>query len=806
VDTLVQDVRYGLRRLTRAPGFTAIALLTLALGIGANSAIFTVVNGVLFRPLPFPEPDRLVGVYHVYDGGMRPMSPPNFLDLRARTRTLADIAASAGGTFTLTGSGDPIRLEGARVSGSFFDVLGIPPMLGRVFRVQDNETGQHRVAMLSYALWRDRFGSDPQIVGKPITLDGDPFIIVGVMPEGFAYPAKTPLWIPLEYDEVFRVKNRGAWYLRVVGRLAPGASAESAAREIEGLGAQLEREYPNFNTRVGMTVDPLRAHMVKGVRTALLILLGAVGFVLLIACANVANLFLARAVQREGEMAIRAALGGSRVRLVRQLLTESLLLAIAGGTAGLLLAVWGTDLLIRLKPQGIPRLDDVRIDGAVVAFTACMTIVTGIIFGCMPAWQSTRTDLAGSLKDSARGAVGQAGMRRLRGALVVAEMALAVLLLTGAGLLIRSFAHLQGVDPGFRTNSALTMRLSLPDRGYDTDEKRAAFFDTLLDRIQATPGVRSASAISYRPMSGNTFNISFSVAGRPKLKPADEPTVEVRVITPDHFKTLGIPLRRGRPFTRADSASAMPVVLLSESAARKHFPNEDPIGRRIELGWGRKDKDAKVGGEVVGIVGDVKESGLNEPNEPELYVPYDQVSIGAMTLIVRTDVPPMSLASAVQQYVRQADASLAVSQAETLDNVLAESISQSRFYMLLLGTFAAVALLLAAIGIFGVMSNAVAHRTREIGIRLALGAEASQVRGLVLRQALLLASVGIAVGLAASLQLTKLLRTLLFELSPTDPITLAGVALVLLGVALLASYLPAWRASRVDPLAALKAE
>jgi putative ABC transport system permease protein len=628
------------------------------------------------------------------------------------------------------------------------------------------------------------------------------------MPEAFTfiYNDAATMWVPFEADQRFRTTNRAAWYLRVVGRLAPGVSAEAAANEIGGIGKRLEAEYQNDNAHVGVTIDPLQTHMVKGVRTALLILLGAVGFVLLIACANVANLFLARAIHREGEMAVRAALGASRARMMRQLLTESLLLAIAGGALGLLLAVWGTDLLVRLKPQGIPRLGDVRIEAVVLAFTALVTLATGVIFGCMPAWHATKTNLAGTLKDSVRGTAGAAGMHRLRGVLVVAEMALAVLLLAGAGLLIRSFARLQGVDPGFRPDHVLTAQVSLPDSKYDTDEKRSALFDALIERLAGTPGVRSASAISIRPMSGNSFDIGFSVSGRPKPKPGEQPSMEIRVTTPAYFKTMGVPLRRGRFFTSADTAGAQHVVVLSESAARKYFPNEDPIGREITLGWGRGKDKPKVGGPVIGIVGDIKESGLNEPGEPELYVPYDQVAIGSMTLVVRTDVPAMALAGVLQHLVREADTDLPVSRLQTLDDVLTESVSQSRFYMLLLATFATVALLLAAIGIFGVMSNAVAHRTREIGIRLALGADAAQVRALVLKQALLLACLGIVIGLAASLQLTKLLATLLFDLSPSDPVTLGGVAIVLLGVALLASYLPAWRASRVDPLVALKAE
>jgi putative ABC transport system permease protein len=534
------------------------------------------------------------------------------------------------------------------------------------------------------------------------------------------------------------------------------------------------------------------------------VLLGAVGFVLLIACANVANLFLARAARREGEMAIRSALGAHRARLMRQVLTESLVLAVGGGALGLMLAVWGTDLLIKLQPQGIPRLEEVRIDRMVLLFTAGLTALTGFIFGCIPAWQSTRVDLVGALKDNARGAIGGGGLHRLRGSLVVAEMALAVLLLTGAGLMIRSFARLQNVDSGFKTANVLTFEVALPDRDYKNDAERAVFMNALLDRLRATPGVSSVAASNYQPMSGNTFNISFFIGGRPEPKPGEGEAMEIRVVTPGYFETLGIPLRRGRIFNHGDTASAQKVMVISESAARRHFPGEDPIGKQIRLGWGRAPKGDKVSGEIVGVVADVKEAGLHQPSPPELYVAYDQVSEDTMTVLLRTDVPPMTLVGVVRQEVQRGDRNLAVSHVETLDTILSESVSQSRFYMLLLGTFATVALLLAAIGIFGVMSNAVAHRTREIGIRLALGAQSGHVRGLVLREAFMLAVLGIVLGLIASLQLTTFLATLLFELTPTDPATLIGVAIMLLAVALVASYLPAWRASRVDPLVALR--
>jgi putative ABC transport system permease protein len=805
MDTLIQDLRFGLRRLVRAPGLAAVALLTLALGIGANSAIFTVVNGVLFRPLPFPEPDRLVSLYHATEGDIGPMSPPNFFDWRDRAKSFAAAASLHTSTFTLTGRGEPVRIVGARVSDGFFNVLRLQPLYGQLLGPDDNRPGQHRVVVLGYPLWRERFGADPAIVGKTIALNDEEYRVAGVLPEGVGFPAVSQLWVPMEYGPTFKTTNRGAWYLTSVARLAPGASIDAANAEGAAIGKQLEAAYPRYNTHLGLTARPLKTQMVADVRTALLVLLGAAGFVLLIACANVANLFLARAVHREGEMAVRSALGGSRGRLIRQLITESLVLAIGGGLLGLVLAMWGTDLLLRLKPAGIPRLSNVTIDPTVLAFTVVVTMLTGLVFGCIPAWQSTRLSLVSSLRQTGRGAAGTVSVKRLRGALIVSEMALAVLLLTGAGLLVRSFMHLQQVDPGFKAAGVLTFRLTLPERTYDTDAKQRAFYDGLVERLRATPGVESVGGVNFQPMGGN-FNIDFTIAGRPEPKPGEGHAIEVRVVTPEYFDTIGIPLRRGRLFNGRDVAGSQPVMLVSESAVRRYFPGEDPMGRHITLGWGRGPNGERVNGDIVGVVGDVKERGLNAQPEPQVYVAFAQVPDDTMSLVLRTAVPPTSLAGAVRQHVRAADPNLALYDLKELDEVLTESVSQSRFYMLLLGTFAAAALLLAAIGIFGVMSNAVAHRTREIGIRLALGAQGSEVRRLVLRDACLLAVLGIVIGVLASLQLTAVLSSLLFGLEPTDPITLGGVALLLLAVALGSSYLPAWRASRVDPLIALRAD
>jgi predicted permease len=801
MDTLSQDLRFGLRCLIKARGFTAVALLTLALGIGANTAIFSAVHAVLWRPLLFSEPDRLVVLLRTLDGRTpSSLSGPNFLDLRARARTLSGAAAffTGGniGTFTLTGRGDPLVVTATRVSDGFFEVLGIAPLHGRMFVPAENRPGQDRVVVLGHPLWRERFGGDSGIVGKSITLDGDRYTVVGVAPPD-VYIDFGELWVPLPYDEEI-LHDRDSHWLKGIGRVAPGYTLEAANLEIETIGRQLAAEHRE-NTNMGMTTRPLQAYMVRNIRTAMMLLLGAAGFVLLIACANVANLALVRAVKREGEMAIRAALGGSRPRLLRQLLTESLMIAAGGGLLGLLLAMWGIEVLVRIRPSQMVFFGGdiaAHIDGAVLLFTAALTIATGVLVGCFPAWKASRFNLAATMKRSARGA-SATGVRR---ALVVTEMALAVLLLTGAGLLMRSFIRLQQVDPGFEAGQVLSFRLSLPDRAYGAAQ-RVAFFDKLEAALRASPGVESAAATTYAPMAGREFGTSFTVAGRPQPKPEETRSIQVRAVTADYFKTLDIPLRRGRLLTSADGQGARPVVLLSELAVHRYFPGEDPIGQRITIGW------RDFSGDVIGVVGDVKEMGLREATEPQLYVPYAQAPHrNTMAVLVRTKTLPMSVVTSVRDVLRKQDPNLAISDVETLDRVVAQSVAQSRFLMMLLGTFATTALLLAAIGIFGVLSNAVAQRTREIGIRLALGAQGSQVRALVVRDAVLIAGLGIVLGIAASLQLMKAIAALLFELGPTDPLTFAGVAMLLLGVALAASYLPARSASRVDPVVALRAD
>jgi putative ABC transport system permease protein len=805
MDHLRQDLFYAVRRLIKAPGFTVVAVITLALGIGANTAIFSVVNGVLLQPLPYPEPERLVGVYHTSEGHRVVMSGPNFTDVARTATSLENAAAISTGRMILTGEGEPVRLPVAEVSASLFNVLRARPALGRTFNADENTPGKNNLVILSNALWQQRFGSDPNVIGRRIQLDGVAKEVVGIMPKGFSYPEERQAWLPIEYDENFVSKQRGAWFLQVVARLKPGIAAEQSAAEVETIGRNLARQYPDSDAEIGMTTFPLREAMVGDIRPAVLVLLGAVGFVLLIACANVANLLLARAAARESEMAVRTALGAGRSRLVRQLLTESVMLAMIGAGFGLLLAVWGVAFLTSLKPEGIPRLENVRVDGIVILFTMGIALVTGVLFGLAPAFTATR-GLSASLKEAGRGAVTNRGGSRVRGALVVAELALAVMLLAGAGLLMRSFVKLQAVDPGFRPEQALSFELTLPDARYAEDPQRIAFFDQLLPRLRALPGVRAADAVMGLPLSGLNFIISFQVEGRPPIPPAQQPAMEVRVATPGYFSTVGIPLKRGRGFTEADRAGTPRVVLITESAARQFFPNEDPIGKKIKLGWGRGPGKPRAGGEVVGIVGDVKEAGLDEPNPPQIYMPFRQWPVGFMSVVLKTATPPTSLADAAREEVYAVDSNLPVSNVRTLDEVVARSISQPRFYMLLLTIFAAVALLLAAIGIFGVLSYAVAQRTREIGIRMALGAQERTVISLVVREAMTLVMLGVVSGTIAALLLSRTMTRMLFSVTPTDPTTFASVAAALLVVALFASYLPARRATRVDPIVALRTE
>ncbi|HEY6547343.1 MAG TPA: ABC transporter permease, partial [Vicinamibacteria bacterium] len=732
-------------------------------------------------------------------------SPQNFLDVAAQAQSFESLAAVDGGGMTLTGRGAPVRVEGAGVSAAFFDVLRVRPARGRAFRADENEPGQTKVAILSDVLWRQRFGADPGVIGGKVLLDREPYEIVGIAPAGFSYPEGVEVWTPLEYDQRFRSNSRGAWYLGVIGRLKPGVAVAQANQEVATIAERLAREYPDANEGVGGALLSLQDALVRDSRTALLVLFGAVGLVLLVACVNVANLFLGRMASRETELAVRSALGARRGRLVRQLLTESVLVAVLGGAAGLLVASVSLDTLLSLQPQGLPRLGEVQIDPAVAGFAALLSISTGLLFGAFPALQSTQSSSAQALRDAGRGLLSGRG-RRLRSGLVVGQMALALVLLAGAGLLGRSFVRLRHVDPGFRTESALTFRISLPETVFPTEARRSAFFEELLTRLSALPGVREAGAVAGLPLGGTRFNISFTVEGRPPLPSAQQPSMEIRVASAGYLDVMGIPVRRGRGFLASDRASSPPVVVISESAARRFFPGEEPLGQRITIGMGREAGLPLPGGEIVGIAGDVKDRGLSKESAPTVYLPHAQIGTASLDVLLRTAVSPRSLVPAVEAAVHGLDPALPLMRLRTLDEVVGRSISEPRFYVVLLGAFAAVALLLAALGIFGVLSHAVTQRQREIGIRVALGAHPRDVLRLVLGHALALVALGLVAGLAGSLALSRTLTSLLFEMSPTDPVTLGGVAVLLAAVALVASYLPARRATQVDPLVALRSE
>lgn len=806
MDILRQDLLYALRRLRQAPGFTIVAVATLALGIGANGAIFSVVHAVLLKPLPFEEPDRLVQVSQTWKGEKSAVySPQNFLDVEKDARSFESLAAFDTSGVTLTGRGEPGRLEGVDVSASFFDLLRVRPAYGRFFAAGENETGHTKVAVLGDRLWRQRFGADPAVVGQTVQLDRDRYTIVGIAPAGFSFPQGSDVWRPLEYDTRFRSNSRGAWYLGVVGRLKPGVAIEQARLEVATIHARLATAYPDADEGVSGTVVSLHESLVGESRRALLVLLGAVGLVLLIACVNVANLLLARMAARETELAVRTAMGAGRARLMRQLLTESLTLSVLGGIAGVLLAGFSLDALLALQPEGMPRMGEVRVDRAVIAFSAALSLVTGLLFGAFPALQMLRRPTAQSLREGGRGMLSGRG-HRLRSGLVVGQMALAMMLLAGSGLLLRSFDQLRRVDPGFRSDKVLTFRISLPESAYKEEPERAAFYATLLERLAALPGVRTAGGIMGIPLGGVRFNITFAVKGRPPLPPARQPSMEIRAVTPDYFLALGIPVLRGRAFGRGDGADAPQVAMISAAAARKYFPGEDPIGRFITLGWGRSEGKPKVGGEVVGIVGDVKDRSLAGEKQPEMYVAYAQMPVDMMDVVLRTSVSARALLPAAEKVVHSLDPELPIARAATLDEVVARSISEPRFYMILLGAFAGMAVFLAALGIFGVLSYAVVQRSREIGIRVALGAHPRDVLRMVMGQAARLAGIGVVAGLAGAVGLSRAIASLLFELSPTDPATLGSMAALLAAVALVASYLPARRATHVDPLVALRSE
>ena len=804
-----RDLRYGLRTLRKNPGFTAVAVIALALGIGANSAIFSVVNTVLLRPLPYKDPERLAMVWEDNARSGFPRDTPaaaNYVDWREQNQVFEGMAALADESFNLTGVGEPLRVDGQRVSADLFSLLGVEPQLGRAFRPEEDAPGANRVVLLSHGLWQRRFGSDPKIAGRPVNLNGESYTVVGVMPQGFQFPSRNDeLWVPIAFTSR-EAANRNTHYLQVVARLKLGVTLGQAQAEMSTIAARLQRQYPQQNAELGAVVVPLHEQVVGDIRPALLVLLGAVGFVLLVACANVANLLLARAAARQKEIALRVALGASRLRLVRQFLTESVLLAVLGGGVGLLLSLWGVGLLKSFIPEDISQVKAVSVDARVLGFTLLVSLLTGLIFGLAPAAQASSFDLNETLKEGGRDTSSAGRGKRIRAALVVAEVAVSLVLLIGAGLLINSFLRLRHVDPGFRTDNLLTMSVVLPEQKYPDQARRSAFYDEMIRRVEALPGVRAAAVTNWIPLVSQGDSVGVSVEGRPDPAPGQRrPVVVTRVVSPHYFRAMGIQLLRGRDFDeRQDRVDSPAVVVINETMARYFWPGEDPLGKRVTPGRPDSPEDWC---QVVGVVKDVRQFQLNADPKPQMYLLYAQAEFFAPRhLVVSTAVEPLGLASAVRKTVWEIDKDQPVSDVSTMEEVLSESIARQRFSMLLLAVFAGVALLLAAVGLYGVMSYSVAQRTREIGLRMALGAQERDVLRMVVGQGLKLVLAGVLIGLAAAFALTRLMSSLLFGVSATDPATLVTISLLLVGVAVLASYVPARRATKVDPLIALRYE
>jgi putative ABC transport system permease protein len=817
MEMLLQDLRYGLRTLWRNPGFTAVAVIVLALGIGVNSAIFSVVNGVLLKPLNIKDPERLVFLSEnrtqVKDSSST-VAPSNFLAWKERSHLFEGMAAFAGQNLNFTGSGLPEQLSGATISTNFFSLLPVKPALGRDFQTGEDKPESSLVVILSHNLWQRRFNSDPRVIDREITLNGKAYKIIGVMPQGFDFPTNAGLWTPLVITGE-GVGGMGGRILNVMARLKPEATIEQATAEMNSIAEGLAAENPGFNAGWGVAIIPIHEAVVRNVRRTLLVLWGAVGFVLLIACANVANLLLTRASVRSREIAIRVAMGASRSRIIRQLLTESVLLALIGGALGLLLALWGVDALVALGPNSIPRVNEIGIDRWVLGYTLIISLLTGLLFGLVPALQVSKPNLNELLKEGVRSSPASFGRDPVRSLLVVAEVALSLVLLISAGLMIRSFVHLQNVNPGFDPKNVVTMQVNLPEAKYSDDQQVINFYRQVFERIKALPGVVHVGATHALPWSGNSSMRYFYAEGQP-LPPTgqeDNYNLNYRVVSPDYFDAMGIPILEGRDFSDDDRVQSDAVAVVNQMLASRLWPRDDPVGKRIrQYRSGREDAWFRV----VGVVGNVRHYWLGDITQPEIYFSYAQVPLlesttierhrRFMQIVVRTSSDPLNIVAGVRREVASIDSELPLYNIKTMEERLGFSLMGPRFNTTLMGIFAVVALILAAVGLYGVMSYAVVQRTHEIGIRMALGASRRDVLTFILRQGMTLVLVGVIVGLVAASLLTYMISTLLYEVSPTDPATFIGVSLLLIVVAFFAGYIPARRATRVEPLVALRYE
>lgn len=800
---MLNDLRYALRQLIKAPSFTIVAIITLALGIGACTAIFSVVNTVLLRPIDYPDPDRLVVIRetNLPQFPEFSVSPPNFIDWEKQTRSYEHLAAYSGAGLNLTGEGEPQRLIGVKATAHYFDVYGVKPVLGRMLLPEEDAPGKNHVVVLSHPFWQRVLGGARDIVGRPIQLNGEPYQVVGVAPPGFGLASKVDLWTPMAFKPEDTANDaRGGHYINVAGRLKPGVTVAQAKAELEVIATQLAKQYPDSNKGWGIFMMTVQDYTVRDVKPVLYTLLGAVGCVLLIACANLANLLLARATARHREISIRAALGAGRGRLVRQLLTESVVLAVCGGIAGIILARWGLDALLALAPTSLPRISEIHLDSGVLLFSLALSVVTGLVFGIAPAWLAARADVNEALKQGTRGSTEGGARGRLRSALVVIEVTFALVLLGGAGLLARSFMQLANVDPGFIPENATLLRLSLPGKKYAEKDQQTAFANSLLERMKSLPGVQAVGITHSMPLVSD-YVLGFNIEGRPAIAPSDLPSLNYYAVTPDYFRAMGIRLVRGRVFTPQDDAKAPRVAIINETMARQFFPNEDPIGKRINITNG-----PDTWREIVGIVGDIKQYGVDKTTSAQGYEPFAQVPFTSLNVVLRTNGSPAALLSSLRPAVYAIDKDQPVGIIRPLEEIMSESIARQRFAMLLLTVFSSVALVIAAVGIYGVMAYNVVQRTGEFGIRMALGAQQRDVLRLVLTQGGKLIGLGLVIGLLATLAASRAMGSMLFNTSAYDPVTLTSITLLLGAVALVACFFPANRATKVNPIEALRTE